>query len=79
MVLTATEAGIDDTVTLEGASLMNSALTSQDSILSTTQIPISVKREVSHCKNIYTTLLISLSPILISASGSGKRKEICMT
>ena len=47
MVLTATEAGIDDTVTLEGASLMNSTLSSQDSILPA-QIPISVKREVSH-------------------------------
>ncbi|KAK8394013.1 hypothetical protein O3P69_006305 [Scylla paramamosain] len=44
MVLTATEAGIDDTVTLEGASLMNSTLSSQDSILPA-QIPISVKRE----------------------------------
>lgn len=51
MVLTATETGIDDTVTLEGASLMNSALNSQDSILPATQIPISVKKEVSHIKN----------------------------
>lgn len=51
MLLTATEAGIDDTVTLEGNGLMNSALNSQDSILPT-QIPISVKREVS-CIGIY--------------------------
>ncbi|KAK4304403.1 hypothetical protein Pmani_023646 [Petrolisthes manimaculis] len=36
MVLTATEAGVDDTVTLEGASLMNSALTTTTTTTVTT-------------------------------------------
>lgn len=46
MVLTATENGVDDTVTLEGGSLINSALTTQETILPA-QIPISIKKEVS--------------------------------
>ncbi|KAG7160216.1 Zinc finger protein 236-like 2, partial [Homarus americanus] len=44
MVLTATEAGVDDTVTLEGGNLINSAMATHDAILPT-PIPISIKRE----------------------------------
>lgn len=33
MVLTATEAGVDDTVTLEGGSLINSALNETETII----------------------------------------------
>lgn len=46
MVLTATETGVDDTVTLEGGNLINSSLGSQEPVYQ--QLPISVKKEVSY-------------------------------
>lgn len=45
MVLTATEAGVDDTVTLEGGSLINSALNEPDTIVPH-QIQIPGKKQV---------------------------------
>lgn len=45
MVLTATEAGVDDTVTLEGGSLINSALNEPETIVPH-QIQIPSKKQV---------------------------------